>query len=417
MRKFIGCSISFLTSLSLAAVALSVHGAEENRYRVDWSFALEAGVDLADVTLEIADGRPVHEIRFDFDPDVFSNFDASGELTIDAGSATWEPPSEDAVLTYQVKISRERRSQNQEQSFDALMTDTWALFRGDRITPRMSVTTRKGAEAESLLHIDVPAGWTVNTGWPLHDGNEDGDSVYRIDDPERSFDRPTGWIMVGKLGTRRAYVGDTYFSIAAPLNSGTDRMTWLTLVSLVYPELEKAFVKVPPKILMVSGDDPLWRGGLSGPNSFFFHSSRRAVSENGTSPLFHELTHVVTRISGDDDDDWIAEGLAEYYGIELMRRAGGLTSEKKAEILKDLANWGEDAPKLRRSQSTGAVTARAVGVFAALDQEIAKATDGDENLDAVTRLLMEKRRVSLADLRDAFEKVVGESSTTLNSVE
>jgi hypothetical protein len=411
MRKFIGC-ISLLTSLSLPAF-----GANDDLYRVDWNIALEAGVDLADITLEIADGRPVHEIKFSFDPDLFSNFEATGALTIDDGEATWEPPSENAELSYQVKITRERRNQNQEQSYDALMTDTWALFRGDRVTPRMSVTTRKGAVADSLLHVDVPQGWTVNTGWPLHDGNEDGDSVYRINDPDRGFDRPTGWIMVGKLGTRRAYVGDTYFSISAPISSGTDRMTWLTLVSLVYPELEKAFVKVPSKILLVSGDDPLWRGGLSGPNSFFFHSSRRAVSENGTSPLFHELTHVVTRISGTGNDDWIAEGLAEYYGIELMRRAGGITNEKKAEILNDLARWGKDAPKLRASQSTGEITARAVGVFDALDREIAKATDGDKDLDDVTRLLMETRRVSLSDLREAAEKVIGAPSATLKDVE
>lgn len=405
--------------LSLLCFAAFAGAAEDDHYRVDWHVALAAGEDLAKVALEIEDGRPVRSLRLRFDPARFSDFEATGELTVTDGEATWVPPRKDAKLTYAVKITRERDNKNQEKSYDALMTDDWALFRGDRITPRIAgLTRRKGAVADTLLHFELPEGWNANTGYWRYDGAADGEIIYEIDDPERNFERPTGWILVGDVGSRRADVGEnTYFSIVAPRNSGADRMTWLTLVSLVYPEFEKAFVKVPSKIMMVSGDDPLWRGGLSGPNSFYFHSSRRAVSENGTSPLLHELTHVITRISGQENDDWIAEGIAEYYGIELSRRAGGMTRDRMNAILDNLADWGKEASKLRVRASTGPVTARAVGVFAALDKEIGELTSGKENLDAVTRLLMEKRRVSLDDLREAFEEVTGKSSATLKDLE
>ncbi|MDR2212888.1 MAG: hypothetical protein LBE21_04605 [Pseudomonadales bacterium] len=402
-----------------AALPLQAATAPE-RYRVDWHFTLEAGQDLAQVTLEIADGRPVHEIRFRFDPQRFSDFSATGELSVENGQLTWEPPREGAKLSYFAKITHARDNQNQAQSYDALMTDDWALFRGDRLTPRLRVTTRKDAVATTRLHVRAPADWSVNTGWPLYEAGEDGVATFGIIDPERDFDRPSGWIMAGKLGTRRAYVGkdeDTYFSISAPLNSSADRMSWLTLVSLVYPEIVTAFGSVPEKILLVSGDDPLWRGGLSGPNSFYFHAGRRAVSENGTSPLFHELVHVITRISGENNDDWITEGIAEYYGIELLYRAGGITQDRKTEILAGLAAWGREAPALRTRQSSGAVTARATALFAELDEEIARLSENTSNLDAVTRLLIAERRVSLDDLRAAFEQVTGAASLTLQGLE
>jgi predicted metalloprotease with PDZ domain len=168
---------------------------------------------------------------------------------------------------------------------------------------------------------------------------------------------------------------------------------------------------------MVSGNDPLWRGGLSGPNSFFFHSSRRAISQNGTSPLFHELVHVVSNIHGADQDDWIAEGIAEYYGIELLYRAGGYDEATRDTIYADLAEWAEDAEQLRLDESTGPVTARAVLVFDALDREIRMLTDNRASLDEVTRQLMTRRWVALADLQGIVQGVTGLPSKVLDRIE
>jgi len=390
---------------------------DDSTYQMTWIIALEPGNDWAEITLEVADGRPVRDVRFDYDPERFRDFEAEGKLAVDDKdhSVHWEPARENASLSYRARITRPRANQNQDESYDALMTDDWALFRGDRVIPRMSVTTRKGVEAETKLRFELPDGWGAVTGWPRDQSNRE-QPRYFVDDPERRFDRPTGWMMAGRLGTRRDRVGSTEFSIAAPRDSMADRGSWLTLVGLVWDELEKAFGKVPPKILMVSGDDPLWRGGLSGPNSFYFHSSRRAVSENGSSPLVHELIHVVTRISGGDRDDWIAEGLAEYYGIELVYRAGGMSARRRGEILEGLEDWAGRADKLRGERSSGPVTARAVLLFDALDREI-RAEDADHSLDDVTRLLMAERSVSLSDLRRAVEAVTGEASPLLEDLE
>ena len=58
----------------------------------------------------------------------------------------------------------------------------------------------------------------------------------------------------------------------------------------------------------------------------------------------HELTHAVTRIRGARNEDWIAEGLAEFYSIELPRRAGLLKG--KLRIADDFDRSLEEATPL-----------------------------------------------------------------------
>lgn len=394
----------------------ALQASQPDSYRVDWHLRLQAGVDLAEVTLRLEDGAPVDLVSFPLNNGRFSDFSATGELQQDGNFVRWVPPSRDARLSYRVQITRERANQNQDESYDALMTDDWALFRGDRLTPRIRVNARNGALSESVMHFELPEDWEVFTGWP--EIRSDGTThTFALDEPLRDFERPRGWVMAGKVVNRQTQVGGTDFNIVGPRNSGIDRMGWLTLVRLVWPELEKVFGRVPPKILMVSGNDPLWRGGLSGPNSFFFHSSRRAISQNGTSPLFHELVHVVSNIHGADQDDWIAEGIAEYYGIELLYRAGGYDEATRDTIYADLAEWAEDAEQLRLDESTGAVTASAVLVFDQLDREIRTLTEGRATLDDVVRQLMTRRWVSLADLQAIVQGVTGLPSKVLGRID
>lgn len=70
---------------------------------------------------------------------------------------------------------------------------------------------------------------------------------------------------------------------------------------------------------------------------------------------------------------------------------------------------------LRQPDASGAVTAEAVGVFRALDQEIRKRTKGQHNLDDVARELASdyRRPVSLKTLREVAERIVGGSVEAL----
>lgn len=127
--------------------------------------------------------------------------------------------------------------------------------------------------------------------------------------------------------------------------------------------------------------------------------------------------HVFGRIYGRERSDWIAEGLAEYYAIELVRRAGGISEERYQKIREQLIDWSKPVNSLRTDHATGPVTARAVLLLQELDREIRQKTKdkGNLSLDDVTRGLMRLDRVSTQDFIDITENVIGGPSKTLDT--
>lgn len=400
--------------LSLALFCLAAQAAEPqaaNAYQLDYLVKLIPEREGASVQISIDNGSLLRKMRFDNAEGIYSEIQGNGKLTIKNKQVFWELPAKDAKLTYFVKLTHERSA----GKFDARVTKDWALFRGDDLIPSVETFEVSGAHAIAKLEFVLPEGWPgVETGWPRDKGN-----LFIIDNPERLFDRPIGWMIAGKIGTRRATIKKTSIAVSAPAGEGLRRMDALTFFNFVWPEVHSAFNVTPKKLLVVGADDPMWRGGLSASNSLFLHSDRPLVSENGTSPLLHELTHMFTRIRGatnaKTNDDWIAEGIAEFYSFELLYRANGMTKARRNKIVKGLAEWGADVKHLRATKSTGPVTARAVVLLDELDKEIRKRSNNKHNLDDVTRQLMVIRKVSLEDLRKASEKLIGPKIETLNS--
>ena len=70
---------------------------------------------------------------------------------------------------------------------------------------------------------------------------------------------------------------------------------------------------------------------------------------------------------------------------------------------------------LRKPQSTGATTARAVLLFYELDREIRTATEELKSLDHVVRELMKQRKVGVDDLRRVVERLISRPSRVLDS--
>lgn len=368
--------------------------------------------DQAEVSLTLADATLIYGLTFNLGEEGgYSDFTADGEWQQEsAQKAVWLPGKGKSTLSYRVRINHERSSGR----FDARMTPDWALLRGDDLVPAVTLRQEVGTELVARLQFDLPDGWkSVETGWPRI-----GKHKFRIDNPLRKFDRPTGWIVAGKVGTRRAKLGETDLSIAAPVGEGMRRMDILTLLTFVWPEIQGVFPRDPAKLLIVGGGDPMWRGGLSATNSYYMHSDRPLVSENGTSSLVHELVHVFGRIRARDRSDWITEGLAEYYAIELMRRAGGLSEERYQKIREQLIGWSKPVKSLRTSSASGPVTARAVLLLQELDREIRQATKDSSqprSLDDVTRGLMRVGKASTQDFIEISENVMGGPSEVLDT--
>jgi hypothetical protein len=365
--------------------------------------------DQAEVSLTLEKGEVVQKLAFNLgSKGYYSDFSADGTWTQDGPeSGTWLPGKGKSSLTYKVRISHPRAN----DTFDARMTPDWVLLRGDDLVPSARLSKDDKVELVARLQFELPKGWNgIETGWP-----KIGENKFRIDNPSRQFDRPTGWILAGKIGSRRAQLGDTDVTVAAPVGEGMRRMDILTLLTFVWPEAQAVFPRDPAKLLIVGANDPMWRGGLSAPNSIFFHADRPLVSENGTSSLVHELVHVFSRIRDTDKSDWISEGLAEYYAIELVRRAGGMSEDRYQAIRKKLMGWSKKVDSLRTDDSTGPVTARAVLLLQELDREIRKNTDNQRSLDDVTRGLMRLDKASTKDFIEISENVMGRGSEVLDS--
>ncbi len=321
-----------------------------------------------------------------------------GSLERNGDRVVWRPDGP-GVLRYRARIDQ-RRS---DGSYRARFEKDWALFRGDHVFPAAKVRTRGGARSRSWLSFDGPEGWHYESPYPRDKGDR-----FRVDIPERLFDRPVGWMIAGKLGVRRDLIDGMHVYIAGPAGLALRRMEMLALIGHTTPDMRRAFGKLPAKILIVIGPEPMWRGGLSGPNSLYLHADRPLISENGTSTLLHELTHVITRIRGAaDDDDWIAEGLAEYYALELLRRSGGITQSRFDTAMKWQADWSRKVKTLRKPRSAGPTTSRAVVLFRDIDRELRAVSAGEHSLDDVVQALMPGRAVSTTHLIQTIERIAG----------
>jgi hypothetical protein len=215
-------------------------------------------------------------------------------------------------------------------------------------------------------------------------------------------------MIAGKLATRSETIGEIHTIFASPAGDAARRQDALAFLNWNLPQIASIFGTLPPRLLIVSAGDPMWRGGLSAPGSLFVHSRLPLISENRTSTLLHELIHVAMGIHGDATSDWIAEGLAEFYSLEVLRRSGGISKARHAEALQKLTDRGARAPDLFVAESSGAVTARAVTVLYRADEEIRRATHGKASLDDVARELAQRQgEVSLQLLQSISAQIAG----------
>jgi len=187
------------------------------------------------------------------------------------------------------------------------------------------------------------------------------------------------------------------------------------LLTFVWPQLQAVFPRNPAKLLLVGAREQLWRGTRAGHNSIYLHSSRPLVSENGSSPLLRELVQVFAQVNDREASDWIGESINEYYAIELLRRAGGITEERYQALQTGLEQRSAKVTSLRGEQVDNAVIARGVLLLQALDREIRLHTHNQRSLDDVSRALMRLNGVSTAEFIQLSERVLGRESEVLAS--
>lgn len=378
---------------------------------LDYHVHLLPQSDQAEVRLTLARGSAVRSLDFDLGDDGrYSDFKADGQWKFTPGQASrgvWRPAADKASLTYRVRLSESRKN----GAFETRMTPGWALLRGDDLVPPAKLDQQDGVELVSRLAFELPSGWqSIETAWPRI-----GKQRFRIDNPSRLFDRPTGWMLAGKLGSRRTRLGETDVTVASPKSQGMRRMDVLTLLTFVWPQVQAVVPRHPAKLLIVGAGDPLWRGAKGGRESIYLHSRPALVSERGSSPLLRELMQVLARINDDDRSDWISEGLNEYYAIELLRRAGGMSDERYQALNDRLARDSKGVSTLRGEQVSPAMVSRAVLLLQELDREIRLKTRNKRSLDDVLQGAMRLETVDTAEFVQLSESILGGGSSVLDT--
>lgn len=333
-----------------------------------------------------------------------TSFSGDGDLTKANGRVTWLPPEDGGTLRWFARLEHRRG----KAAFDAHIERDWALFRGEDIIPSASTRSLKGANGETRLHFEVPAGWSIVTPYREDDGR------YFPRNAERRFDTPTGWIVAGKLGVRIETIAGRQVVVAGPVGHSVRRMDLLALLQWTLPDLVRLVPDFPERLTIVSAGDPMWRGALSAPQSLYIHADRPMLSGNSTSTLVHETVHIGMGLSDAQGADWILEGLAEYYSLEILRRTRTISEKRFRNAHRDLAAWAADAEGLCSEHSNGSETALAVTVMRSLDAEIREHSGGRASLDDVMReLATHSGKLSVADFRKIAEKVAGQPTRAL----
>jgi hypothetical protein len=376
------------------------------RYRVDYLIEPRPAGGNALVSLQVTQsGGLLRELTMRMGAR-YSQIRADGQLVVDDSVVRWRPPAEGGQIAWRVNIPNRRNG----GGYDAWLGMDFGLFRAEDIIPRAASRALRGARSESWVSFGLPATWSAVTQY----FNDSGQ--LRIDNPERRFDQPTGWIVMGDLGVRRERIAGMRVAVAGPVDHSVRRMDTLALLHWIVPELARLLPELPSRLTIVSAGDPMWRGGLSAPQSLFLHAERPLISENATSTLLHELMHMSLGLRAHDGYDWIVEGFAEYYSLELLHRSGTISSTRYATAIADLAEWATQAENLCGPASSGATTALAVGVLAALNEEIVSTSNDDASLDQVARELWKlDAKVDISSLESAVETVTGHKPDALHS--
>ena len=404
-------AVGLRRALAVGLLLLSSSVWAAKKIDLDYHVRLLTQSDQAEVRLTLAQGSAVRSLDFDLgDGSLYSDFKADGQWQLTPGKqarGVWRPAADKASLSYRVRISHGRKN----GSFDTRMTPTWALMRGEDLVPPAKLDQQDGIELVSRLEFELPNGWkSVETAWPRV-----GKNKFRVDNVSRLFDRPTGWMLAGHLGSRRTRLGETEVTVASPWGQGMHRMDVLTLLTFVWPQVQAVYPRHPTKLLIVGANDPMWRGSLGAHESIYLNTRLPLVSESGTSAVMRELAQVFGRINDQQRSDWISEGFAEYYAIELVRRAGGMSDERYEGLQKKLTRDGQKVTTLRGEQINPAQVSKAVLLLQELDREIRLKTRNKRSLDDVLRGAMHLESVDTKEFVQLAESVIGESSKVLDT--
>jgi len=387
-----------LAALCLAVLFAAAARAEERQWEVLWDVHIVPTEGVAHVVMRLGANADVVEwFDFQIDPERLSGFEGDGQIENAGNRVRWRPPATGGELRWTFRIDHLRDAAR----YDARAAEQWVLFRGDDLVPPARVRVRENLYSNSDMQFRLPKGWSVVTPYP-----RTAAGAYEVAHGHRFFSRPTGWILAGRLGVLREQIAGTYVTVAGPIGQEVRRQDMLAMLRWTLPTLRRMAGQLPERILVVSAGDPMWRGGLSGPQSLFVHAARPLITPDASSPLVHEAVHTLMRARAGGSDDWIVEGMAEYYSLQALVRSRTISQRRYEKAMALKHKRARRAKSVRGDIASGDVTAKAVVILADLDERIRRETSERASLDDVlARLTKSHLPVTTARLRHVTEKI------------
>lgn len=367
--------------LTLAGVAPGPAAASPATYGVEYTVRISRrDPGRAQVRWTLAGIDEIRAFRLVFRDDRTTDVSGSGRLAWRDRTLQWTPGGPYARLRYTVRIDRPRPPGRQ---FDSHAAPDWIATRAVHLFPEINVDFRPGAErvrSQARLVFRLPPGWRSATALtPLEP------DVWRVEEPGKRFDRPRGWFLLGRISCPQRTIAGSDVTVGLAPGSALDAARLFALYARTMPLLAMVLGPPPPRLLVVSAPDPMWRGGLSGEDSFFVNGRIPLRSADRTSTYLHELVHVWQPFRVAPDARWVSEGLAEWYALVLQARIGRLSPPGLARGLAGFARSARFGVDLTRSHEARVLNNTAPMVMQALDEQIRAASGGRRSLDDAVR--------------------------------
>lgn len=382
--------------------------------RVRYELSLQAGQPEAEARVVVSQRRGAL-VMLSFDGDRVSAPEGPGTVRVRGDRYVWEVPPSGGTFRYRVTLDLPRATGRQPGN-NAWVGDNWAVFRGDHAFPIRSSDRLPGTTLAGELRVTTPKDWSLVTPYRRTTAGR-----LPVRNPGNRLARPIGWIAAGDLLTRRETIDGIAFAVTGPRGHRVQRIPVLGVLRWTLPRLLVDLGGVGPGgvqyVPIVLAPDPMWLGALAAPNSIFVHSLRPIISEDATSPIVHEMVHVLLAdLRTPEDQDWIVEGLAEYLSLRALRDSGTISRTRFDRSIENFRRRGAPVADLRTAYARGAVTARAVAIFHDLDAELAAATRGREDLGSLVRNLRRAGRgAGLDELREAAAQLAGRPVAALSA--
>lgn len=359
-----------------------------------------------DVRWELSGIEEVKQLRLRFPASRLDHFRGTGRLETIPGGLRWTPGGPYAHLTYRARIDHVR---GQHERYDSYAGTDWIVTRARDLFPRIALEYEsargEAVKSRARLIFRLPRDWHSAAALSALAPNS-----YRLNEPGKVLDRPRGWFALGKFAFDHQEIAGTMVQVARAPGSTLQPAELFRFLDGTLPALKRLLNAAPETVLMVTAPDPMWHGGISGDNSFFIHAGRPLRTPDKTSPYLHELFHVLQPYKPASDADWIEEGLAEFYSLELQRRVGLVDAAAYARALGYFERYGLWNVNLTQQQDNAATNNSAPLVMYALDQRIQHATAGKARLDdVVARLATRGGTVDTEHFRQTVNAVTGKT--------